>query len=36
MTLFAMFGTEFREMEATLPAVAARITETLKERLPTL
>jgi CRP-like cAMP-binding protein len=35
MTLFAMFGTEFREMEATLPAVAARITETLKERLPT-
>ena len=36
MTLFAMFGTEFREMEATLPAVAARIMETLKERLPTL
>ena len=36
MTLFSMFGTAFREMEATLPAVAARIKQTLEERLPAL
>jgi hypothetical protein len=36
MTLFSMFGTAFREMEAALPAVAARIKQTLEERLPAL
>ena len=34
MTLLAMFGTSFRELEAGLPFVAGRITETLQERLP--
>ena len=33
MTLFAMFGTAFREMEASLPDVAARIRATLRERI---
>ena len=36
MTLFSMFGTAFREMEASLPAVAARIRQTLEARLPAL
>jgi hypothetical protein len=36
MTLFAMFGTSFREMESSLPAVTARIKQTLEQRLPTL
>jgi CRP-like cAMP-binding protein len=35
MVVFAMFGTEFREMEAEMPDVAARIRTTLEERLPT-
>jgi CRP-like cAMP-binding protein len=35
-TLFAMFGTSFRELEASLPDVAARIRATLEERLPAL
>ena len=34
MTLFVMFGTQFREMEAAMPAIAARIRQTLEERLP--
>jgi len=34
MTLFTMFGTSFREMEAAFPAIADRIRETLEERLP--
>jgi CRP-like cAMP-binding protein len=34
MTVFAMFGTNFRELEATLPDVAAKIRSTLEERLP--
>ena len=34
MRLLAMFGTSFRELEAGLPLVAGRITETLQERLP--
>ena len=29
-----MFGTSFRELEAGLPLVAGRISETLQERLP--
>ena len=34
MRLLAMFGTSFRELEAGLPLVAGRISETLQERLP--
>lgn len=33
MTIFAMFGTRFRELEAELPDVAAGIRSTLEERL---
>jgi CRP-like cAMP-binding protein len=33
MTIFAMFGTRFRELEAELPDVAARIRSTLEARL---
>ena len=33
MTLLAMFGTSFRELEANLPDVAARIRETMQARL---
>jgi CRP-like cAMP-binding protein len=36
MTLFTMFGTAFRELEATLPQVADRIRATLEERLSAL
>ena len=32
ITLFEMFGTHFRELEMTLPEVAARIRATLEER----
>jgi len=32
MTLFAMFGTNFREMEAELPVVASRIRDAMNER----
>ena len=32
ITLFEMFGTHFRELEMTLPEVAARISATLEER----
>jgi CRP-like cAMP-binding protein len=32
ITLFEMFGTHFRELEMTLPDVAARIRATLEER----
>jgi CRP-like cAMP-binding protein len=32
MTVFAMFGTSFRELEASLPAVAAEIRAKLEER----
>lgn len=35
MTIFAMFGTSFRELEATLPDVAAEIRTKMQERLPT-
>jgi CRP-like cAMP-binding protein len=35
MTIFAMFGTSFRELEADLPDVAAEIRTTMQERLPT-
>jgi CRP-like cAMP-binding protein len=35
MTIFAMFGTSFRELEAHLPDVAAEIRATMQERLPT-
>jgi CRP-like cAMP-binding protein len=34
MRLLAIFGTSFRELEAGLPIVAGRISETLQERLP--
>jgi hypothetical protein len=34
MTLYAMFGTSFREMEAELPTVAARIRTTMESRQP--
>ena len=34
MTIFAMFGTSFRELEANLPAVAAGIRAKMQERLP--
>lgn len=33
VTLFVLFGTEFREMEATMPAVATRIREATKSRV---
>jgi len=32
ITLFEMFGTHFRELEMTMPEVAARIRSTLEER----
>jgi CRP-like cAMP-binding protein len=35
MTIFAMFGTSFRELEANLPNVAAEIHAKMQERLPT-
>ena len=35
MTIFAMFGTAFRELEAQLPKVAAEIRAKMQERLPT-
>jgi len=35
MTIFAMFGTAFRELEARLPNVAAEIRAKMQERLPT-
>jgi CRP-like cAMP-binding protein len=34
MTIFAMFGTSFRELEANLPEVAAGIRAKMQERLP--
>ncbi|MDP9118983.1 MAG: cyclic nucleotide-binding domain-containing protein [Actinomycetota bacterium] len=34
MTIFAMFGTSFRELEANLPDVAAAIRTKMHERLP--
>ena len=34
MTLYAMFGTSFREMEAELPAVAEEIRTTVETRRP--
>jgi CRP-like cAMP-binding protein len=34
MTLYAMFGTSFREMEAELPDVAAQIRTTVEARQP--
>ena len=34
MTIFAMFGTSFRELEASLPDVAAEIRAKMQERLP--
>ena len=34
IVLFAMFGTEFREMEAAMPALASKIRATVTERLP--
>ena len=36
MTIFAMFGTAFREMESGYPALAARIRATAEERLAEL
>jgi CRP-like cAMP-binding protein len=36
MRLLVMFGTEFRELEATLPEVAARIRSTIDERVAAL
>jgi CRP-like cAMP-binding protein len=36
MTIFAMFGTAFREMESGYPALAARIKATAEERLAEL
>lgn len=36
MTIFAMFGTSFRELEANLPDVAAEIRAKMQERLLTL
>jgi CRP/FNR family cyclic AMP-dependent transcriptional regulator len=36
MTVFAMFGTAFREMESGYPAIAARIRATAEERLADL
>jgi CRP/FNR family cyclic AMP-dependent transcriptional regulator len=36
MTVFAMFGTDFREMESGYPALAARIRATAEERLAEL
>lgn len=34
MTIFAMFGTSFRELETTLPDVAAEVRAKMQERLP--
>jgi CRP-like cAMP-binding protein len=36
MTVFAMFGTDFREMESGYPALTARIRATAEERLAEL
>jgi cAMP-dependent protein kinase regulator len=36
MTILAMFGTRFRELEADLPEIAGRIRATLEERISAL
>jgi CRP-like cAMP-binding protein len=36
VTLFVLFGTEFRRLQKELPEIATRIESKMRERLPTL